>query len=162
MALAEASYRQIYASDAMLMYFVKSLGMPLPKRFRMAADFILNTDLRRALERRPLELARIGAMVQEAGKLGVDLDAPTLEFAIRGTIEAIAGEFRREPADSNVMDEFAASVGLAHSLPFEVQLWNAQNVWHELRLGYYTAMRESADWSEKFRELGRQLDFAEI
>ena len=37
----------------MLMYFVKSLGMPLPNRFRMAADFILNSDLRKAFESAP-------------------------------------------------------------------------------------------------------------
>ncbi len=162
MALAEASYRQIYASDAMLMYFVRSLGMPLPNRFRMAADFILNTDLRRTMESRPLDLTRIRAMVEETNRLGVEVDGATLEFALRGTIEAIAADFARNPRESKLMEEFAGAVGLARSLPFEVQLWNAQNVWHDLLLNLYPKLRDSAEWSEAFRALGRQLQFADV
>ncbi len=160
MALAEASYRHVYESDAMLMYFVKSLGMPLPNRFRMAADFILNSDLRKAFETRPLDLPRIAAIMDETRRLNVDLDGATLEFALRGTIEAIAAAFARNPTDKQVMEEFAAAVTLAGSLPFEVRLWNAQNIWYDLLLRLYPEMRASAGWCDAFRSLGRQLQFA--
>jgi alpha-amylase/alpha-mannosidase (GH57 family) len=162
MALAEASYRQIYQSDAMLMYFVRSLDMPLPNRFRMAADFVLNTDLRRALERRPLDLENIRSMVDETRRLGVELDTPTLEFGLRGTIEAIAAEFARTPTQEKLIQELSTAVELADWLPFEVQLWNAQNVWHDLLLKFAPYMREQADWAEAFRNLGRQLRFADV
>ena len=160
MALAEASYRHVYESDAMLMYFVRSLGMPLPNRFRMAADFIINTDLRRAFEGRPLDLSRIHAMVDEAHRLSVELDAATLEFALRGTIEAISDDLARHPTGSHFMEELAAAVTLADSLPFEVQLWNAQNAWHDLLLRLYPEMQDAPDWCNSFRSLGHQLKFA--
>jgi alpha-amylase/alpha-mannosidase (GH57 family) len=162
MALAEASYRQIYESDAVLMYFVRSLGMPLPSRFRMAADFILNTDLCRALECRPLDLVRIRAMVEETTRLGVEVDGATLEFALRRTIEAIAAEFALNPRELKLMEEFTAAVDLARSLPFEVQLWNAQNVWHDLLLSLYPKLADCVEWSGAFRALGRQLQFANV
>ena len=56
----EAAYRHIYETDAPLIHFVDSLNMPLPSGFQMAADVVLNTDLRRAFEVRNEKVHAIG------------------------------------------------------------------------------------------------------
>ena len=156
MALAEASYRQIYKSDSMLMYFVKSLGMPLPNRFRMAADFVFNTDLRRALEFGPSIWSESPAMVDETRRLGVELDAPPSN-------SGYAARSKRSPRSSRATPPRATDGGVCgrgdvgRSLPFEVRLWNAQNIWYDLLLSLYPEMREQTAWSDAFRALGRQL-----
>ena len=49
-AEAEAAYRQIYEHHAPLMRFLASMGTPVPREFQIAAEFAINTELRRLIE----------------------------------------------------------------------------------------------------------------
>jgi len=162
---AEAAYRQVFESDVALMYFVRSLKMPLPKRFRMAADFVINADLRRAFEKGNLE--RVPDLLADAARLDVSLDQPTLEYAVRRNLDRMAREWAGRPADLEAMRELGSAVALARSLPFPVDLWKAQNVHHDVRMSLYTQMSEcaaqgdaaAARWTDTFRSLGDNLQF---
>jgi alpha-amylase/alpha-mannosidase (GH57 family) len=164
---AEASYRHILDADAPLMYFVRSLGMPLPNRFRMAADFCLNTDLRRAFESNNLDVERVRSLLSQAAQLGIALDQPTLEYALRKTIARLANFLDGAPGNLRLLERLNAAVAVARSLPFEADLWTAQNVYHEILCTRYPAVRESlkqgdataAAWLELFRTLGENLMF---
>jgi alpha-amylase/alpha-mannosidase (GH57 family) len=164
---AEASYRHIYDTDAPLMYFVKSLNMPLPNRFRMAADFVINTDLRRAFDSNNLDLEKIGLLLEEAERVGVSLDRATLEFSLRRTIERIARFLAGNPEALHLVQNLNSAVALARSLPFQVDLWTAQNVYHEIRANLSPAVEqraangdpEAVTWAGLFRTLGENLQF---
>jgi alpha-amylase/alpha-mannosidase (GH57 family) len=165
LARAEASYRYIYGTDAPLMYFVKSLKIPLPNRFRMAADFVLNTDLRREFESRALDLPRIQTLLEEADRLGIVLDERTLEFALRRTIERIARSLAEKPEEVSRLQELSGAVTLARSLPFPANLWTPQNIYHDLLRRFYPEMKTKADagdaaaqvWTGMFRAAGERL-----
>lgn len=162
---AEAAYRQLYQHHAALMNFVTSLGMPMPKRLQVAAEIILNSDLRRAFEQDEIPLERANALLDEAWRAGVQLDGPTLEFALRRTIERLAWRFREAPEDFARLVRLETAVGLARSLPFNVNLWSAQNVFWETLQTVYPAMQQraaagdtdAAKWTEQFRKLGENL-----
>jgi alpha-amylase/alpha-mannosidase (GH57 family) len=162
---AEAAYRQLYQHHAALMNFVTSLGMPMPKRLQVAAEIILNSDLRRTFEQDEIPLERANALLDEAWRAGVQLDGPTLEFALRRTIERLAGRFREAPEDFAQLARLETAVGLARSLPFNVNLWTAQNVFWETLQSVYPAMQQraaagdtdAAKWAEQFRKLGENL-----
>jgi len=56
-------------------------------------------------------------------------------------------------------------VEMARSLPFEVVLWTAQNIWallhhsafEQVKLGGRAEVKDAAAWTEKFLALGEQL-----
>jgi alpha-amylase/alpha-mannosidase (GH57 family) len=160
---ADATYRQLYQHHAPMMSFVTTMGLPLPKRLQVAAEIILNSDLRRLLEADDVDRDRANALLDEAWRAGVPLDGPTLEFAARRTIERLARQFRDDPADLQRLQRFESAVALARSLPFQVNLWLAQNDFYEVLKTVYPEMQANADpsvtarWVERFRALGENL-----
>ncbi len=162
---AETSYRHVYENYAPLMRFVTALNLPLPKRFQIAAEFTLNADLRKELEAESLDLARVESLLAEARKAGVALDEPTLEFSLRRKIEEAALRFRQEPGDIAVLQELGIKTSLAHSLPFEINLWAVQNLYYDAVQDIYPEARARAEqgdedarnWVEQFRALGATL-----
>jgi hypothetical protein len=162
---AEAAYRHIYESDAPLMYFVNSLNMPLPNRFRIAADVVLNIDLRRAFEKNNLDEERIRTLLDEAERLKIPLDGPALEFALRRTIERLARYLAENPATLPLLENLNTAVTLARSIPFAVDLWEAQHVFYDISRDLYPRMREEMErgdaaaeaWTARFRLLSENL-----
>jgi hypothetical protein len=156
-AEAEAAYRQIYETHAPMMRFVSDLRVPLPRAFSVGAEFALNSNLRSAFEN--LDVDRIGTLLEEARSQGVSLDHATLAFALRKTIKRLSDEFLENPDDIELMKQFKAAAGLARSLPFEVNVWRAQNNYYALLQNVFPARREAGDheWVEHFIALGQNL-----
>ena len=162
---ADAAYRRLFESHAPLMRFLADLNQPLPSRLQVAAEFTLNADLRHALDEGCLDLDRIKAWIEEARRSGVTLDTTTLEYALRGRIEATVKRFKADPADSSRLRDFEAAVGLASSLPFTVNLWAAQNVYFDVQQSVYPQQLTRAEegdenaraWIEHFRPLAGKL-----
>jgi alpha-amylase/alpha-mannosidase (GH57 family) len=160
---AEAVYRQLYEHHAPLMRFLSDLKTPLPKAFRTTAEYALNSHLRRAFSDE-LDIGRIHSLLEEARLGGVDLDATTLEFTLRKTIERMAGRLRENPEDLEDLHALREAIELTGELPFQVTLWSVQNVIYDLLHENYPGMRERAPadedarvWVEDFDVLARKL-----
>jgi uncharacterized membrane protein len=160
---AEAVYRQLYEHHAPLMRFLSDLKTPLPKAFRTTAEFALNSHLRRAFSD-VLDTARIRSLLEEARLGAVDLDATTLEYTLRKTIEKIAERLRENPSDLNELKTLREAIELTQELPFTVTLWAVQNVAYELLQDVYPEMQqrpesdaEAREWVENFSTLARKL-----
>lgn len=160
---AEAVYRQLYEHHAPLMRFLNDLKTPLPKAFRTTAEYALNSHLRRAFAE-GLDIARIHSLLEEARMGGVDLDATTLEYTLRKTIERMAGRLQENPTDVTELAELREAIQLTTELPFSVTLWTVQNVAYDLLQDVYPGMLKRADteeeartWVEHFRALAGML-----
>lgn len=164
---AEAAYRQIYEYHAPLMRFLASLGSPVPREFQIAAEFAINTELRRLIESFNPDLDRINALLHEARRSGVVLDSAGLGYALMRTIERKADEFRESPEDVALLVDLEGIVGLTRSLPFEVDIWKAQNVYYDALQTIYPEFQEEAAqgyadaraWIQSFIALGKNLRF---
>ncbi|MBI4907854.1 MAG: DUF3536 domain-containing protein [Acidobacteria bacterium] len=130
---AAALYRDFYSQYATLARFVTELGIPLPARFQMAVDFTVHEDLREALSTDEPELRKVQALLEEAGRTGIVLDKVTLEFTFRRTVERAAGGFQADPGDLRLLERFDKAVSLCPHLPFDVNLWGAQNAYYAVR-----------------------------
>jgi alpha-amylase/alpha-mannosidase (GH57 family) len=167
LAEAEAAYRQIYEYHAPLMRFLASMGSPVPREFQIAAEFAINTELRRLIEAENLELDRIHALRREAARSGVTLDSAGLGYALARTIERMTEAFRACPEDVTPLQQLDAVVGLANTMPFEVDVWQTQNVYFELQQSILADFQEEAQqgyqdsrqWVLAFAALGRKLKF---
>jgi hypothetical protein len=160
---AEAAYRQLYEHHAPLMRFLIDLKTPLPKAFRTTAEYALNSHLRRAFSDE-LDGARIRSLLEESRLGGVDLDATTLEYTLRKTIERMAGRLREDPTNLADLHELRQAVELTEELPFSVTLWTVQNIAYDLLQQVYPSMLEEAEtdtdaraWIEDFDVLARKL-----
>ncbi|MEJ2007025.1 MAG: DUF3536 domain-containing protein [Acidobacteriota bacterium] len=166
LAEAEAAYRRIYERGAPLMRFVTTLGMPQPRRFQIAAEFTLNSELRRLLEVENMDVDNIRALLEEMTRGGVAFDGPTLEFAIRRNIERIATVFFDNPDDLGRLQTLEAAVDISATLPFKVRLWQPQNVFYEVLQRRYPEFRDRASendecaqaWVKSFLALGEKLN----
>jgi len=166
---AEAVYRHVYEIHAPLIRSLTDLRVPLPKAFHAAADFVIHTELRRACETEPLQLDRIQALLEQARGDGVTLDAATLEFALRGTLERIAQRLLSAPTDLPLLQRLEAALGLVRGLPFDVNLWEIQNVCYHIVKTVYPELRIRAEqgdadaraWVAHFRSLCQKLSIRE-
>ena len=148
MAEAETLYRNFYQDHAALIRSVVDLGHPLPQRFRMAVDFILNSDLRKELSADRPDPDRITELLEEVRRTGIALDTVTLEFAFRKTLERLAERFADHPLDETLTEYLDNLVGIGVTLPFQVHLWQAQNACCGALEAHYAAMREKASGGE--------------
>ena len=112
--------------------FVTDLGIPLPKRFQMAVDLTLNEDLLAAFSEDSPDHQRVHELLEEVKRTGVPLDTVTLEFALRKTMERSAERLQANPAERGALQDFDRVVALCRSLPFDVNLWAAQNAYYEV------------------------------
>jgi hypothetical protein len=141
---AEALYRQLYENHAPLMRFLNTLSTPMPKAFRTTAEYAINSHLRRELAQDPLDLPRIRHYLDEARTAKVDVEATTLEFVYRKTLERLALRVRANPEDVEALQALEQAAGLLPSLPFGVTLWEVQNVAWDLLREHYQKMSQKA------------------
>ena len=160
---AESSYRQLYDSRAPLMRFIAAHGMPLIRHFQAAAEVTLNGELRRAIEAESMNVDLVRALMEEAKAVHVNLDAATLEFVLRGKLERMAEEWESQPCNAEKLTSLESAVKLARSFPFEIRLWEIQNVYHSVLLNSTNGNKPHAagcngpEWTQTFRSLGDQL-----
>ena len=162
---AEAMYQQLYENQASLIRFLLGWGIPLPQSLQMAAEIALNTSVRKALEAEETDLARMKGLFSDAAQLQIHLDAISLAYVFKQKIERMAALLQSKPEDASLLRYFIQLVDLARSLPFEVDIWKAQNIYFELMKKKYPGKRQEAEkgaeeaqiWVPLFTELGEKL-----
>ncbi|MDR7422014.1 MAG: DUF3536 domain-containing protein [Armatimonadota bacterium] len=123
----ETSYRRLYEESRGLAETLRQAAVPPPREFLLAAEFVLATDLRRALvSPAPLPDAA-WALVEEARAWGVTLPAAELEQLLAERVEA-----HLRAADSlflvEHLREALRALEFARDAGLTPNLWEAQNL----------------------------------
>jgi alpha-amylase/alpha-mannosidase (GH57 family) len=163
---AEATLLHQYEQEAPLMRFLADLHVEQPKLFRMLAEFALNSQLREALAKDTIMPERVQSLLDEAASMKVTLDTATLEFVVRRQTELQARAFWTNPKELTGLARLDAAVILARSMPFQVNLWQVQNMCAQKLNGTFSAMREQAEqgneeaksWVNHMSSLAENLD----
>lgn len=158
-------YRRIYERHAPLMRFLKDLNIPQPKALYTAAEFVLNTSLRRAFAEETLDLEQVRALLEEAEMSKIPLDGAGLAYTLQQTLEKMAERLRDQPGDYSLLAHLDEVIGLVRTLPFEVDLWKVQNIYYGLLQTVYPETSKKAgqedgeaqSWMERFNALGDKL-----
>jgi alpha-amylase/alpha-mannosidase (GH57 family) len=160
-----SSYRLIYNHHVPLLRFLTDLNVPLPKAYRATAEFVLNLNLREAFEAEDLDRGNINNLLEEVRVLHVELDAASLEYALRKTLERLAQVFREHISELHFLQHLDDALDLAGQLPFEVNLRKVQNIYYEQLQSAYPQWRQRAaqgqqeaqPWVDHFVALGEKL-----
>ncbi|MDR7542848.1 MAG: DUF3536 domain-containing protein [Armatimonadota bacterium] len=123
----ESSYRRLYHESRALMRTLRDADVPVPREFLMAAQFIVLTDLRRALAAPGTLSPAAWDLVAEARAWGLALPSAELEPLVRARIERHLASADGLFAIDNLREveqalDFAADAGIVPNL------WQAQNV----------------------------------
>ena len=126
----EREYREIYELHAPLMRFLAGLGQPLPAGFRAAAELVVNADLRRAIADAGADPEEVEQRLREAAAWRLDLDRAGLGLALAWAVQRRVELLRESPDDDLLLRELERAVALAHSVPFPVDLAEAQTAFY--------------------------------
>lgn len=146
----ETTHRQIYEKNATLIQFLASFRMPLPKALSASTEFVLNADLRRAIEAPEPNLKEIQGIFEEAKACRVQLDQVGLTFLIEQAIEKVMLRLASQPKDVVLIRKLEAALELVGKLPFELNLWKIQNIFYDI------VHQNAADWTI-YQHLGEKL-----
>jgi len=160
LAEMEDSLRKIYEDHASLLHFLTESGVAAPPALAIAANFAINASLRRAIEADNFDATGIEALFQRAATDHVAVDTAALSFAAgerikRAMVQLEAAVKAAQPLDAAMRTALTIALAL-HTMPFDVNLWQAQNIWNEL---FRRADRSncSAECRLAFKKLGEAL-----
>ncbi len=162
----EDSLRKIYEDHASLMHFLTETGMTAPPALASAARFAVNASLRRALEAEIFDPAIVETLLARATADQVPLDAQLLSFTaghrMKRAMIRLEAEAAGDQSSPSAAEALATALILAETInrmPFEVNLWQAQNIWNDLLRRSDTAYWTS-DWKEDFKRLGKTMNIS--
>jgi hypothetical protein len=158
----ENSLTGIYNDHASLLHFLSQAGLPKPPALTLAAGFAINAGLRRALETDPIDRDMLRSFLQLAKADQVQLETLTLSYIADQRMKRAMIELQMSSGSFEMLERALALARILVELPFELNLWQAQNIWYEiLRTANYALTALSAEdrprWEKSFRELATCL-----
>jgi alpha-amylase/alpha-mannosidase (GH57 family) len=158
----ENSLTTIYEDHASLLHYLSQAGLPKPPALTLAAGFAVNAGLRRALEADPVDQAQLRSFLSLAKADQVPLDTATLSYIADQRMKRIMVELQMSSGSLEMLDRALALARTLTELPFELNLWQAQNIWYEiLRTSAYALTAQNRElrprWDKSFNELGACL-----
>jgi alpha-amylase/alpha-mannosidase (GH57 family) len=164
---AETVFRDLYPHLMSMMRINARVGgsVTIPRAFHAAAEFALNTRLRRALASEHWDFDNIRTLVDDAQRAKVALDVPTLEYTLRKRLERMAEDFHADPANIDLLIGMETAVDLALSLPMQLNLWKIRNIFYDLLQTKYPGFKKEGEegnkntsvWVEHFQNLAGKL-----
>jgi alpha-amylase/alpha-mannosidase (GH57 family) len=159
----EDSLRKIYEDHASLLHFLTETGMPAPPALASAARFAINAALRRAIESETFDPDDIDTLLNRAEADQVTLDTQLLGYTAGQRMKRAMVRLEASAAgDPSGVGALATALVIAetiHKMPFEVNLWQAQNIWNDLLrrtdMNYWTP-----EWKEDFKKLGKSMNIS--
>jgi alpha-amylase/alpha-mannosidase (GH57 family) len=160
----ENSLATIYQDHASLLHFLSQAGLPKPSALTLAAGFAINAGLRRVLESEPVDQAQLRSYLALARADQVQLDTATLSYIVDQRMKRAMVELQSYPGSLEILDRALDLAKAVSELPFELNLWQAQNIWYEIMRSPDDSLNElsandRARWDRNFNELGECLSF---
>jgi len=158
----ENSLTTIYQDHASLLHYLSQAGLPKPPALTLAAGFAVNAGLRRTLESEPIDLAQMRSYLAMSKADEVLLETATLSYIADQRMKRAMVDLQMAEGSLDALDRALGLARTLSELPFELNLWQAQNIWYEIlrTSGYVLAKLTDADrarWDRDFGELATCL-----
>jgi alpha-amylase/alpha-mannosidase (GH57 family) len=155
----ESSLSAIYDNQASLLHFLSQSKLPRPQALTVAATFAINAGLRRALESEPVDALQARTWLGLAKSDEVQLDKQLLGYIAEQRMKSLMVALHERADDSGLLEDALILARTLRELPFDVNLWQAQNLWYDT-WRHHRDKPPAADWIEKMKELGTQMRIA--
>ncbi|MFP5226766.1 MAG: DUF3536 domain-containing protein, partial [Acidobacteriota bacterium] len=155
----ESSLSAIYENQASLLHFLSQSKLPRPQALTVAATFAINAGLRRALEAEPADLLQARTWLGLAKSDDVPLDKQLIGYIAEQKMTRVMLALHEHAEAAPLVEDALAVARTLRELPFDVNLWQAQNLWYDT-WRHHRDKPPSGDWLEKMKELGTQMHIA--
>jgi len=156
---------RIYEEHATLLDFLGEANVPAPPALALTASFAVNASLRRALDSDIYDSSEVARLLRRSEIDHVKLDTALLSFTsdkrmkrAMVKLEAAIGN-DHQPQNVSVLQDTLAIAESLQTLPMEINLWQAQNIWNDL-LRRSDTSHWSREWREGFYKLGLALNIS--
>src|SRR5271170_6376975 len=161
----ETTFSAIYERHASLLQFLTQANLPKPAELTLAAGYSINAGLRHALEANPVDTDKIRLLLGQARDIQIALDEPLLGYAASQRIKKVMTALHNRRERLATLDQAVEMAEVLRTFPFEIQLWQAQNIWYEILEQSHQKTIEltpaaAASWQANFNTLGRHLGIA--
>jgi len=162
---ADAAYREIFSGNYTILNFLEWLKIPPPSHFLDAAQYVINTDLKRLFKEDEIDVQQLEDLIKEARKWSINLENEALGFFAANWVNRKMEEFEQTPHDLDILNNLKDCLVHLRTLPLGLHLWKAQNIYFSLGQGFLAEMKQRADqgdedvaqWLNAFLELGALL-----
>lgn len=162
----EAAYRQIYELNSPVMNFLSSLAIPLPSSIVLAAQHIVNVDMRRLFEDGDIDIKKLERLIQETQRWSLSLDKAMIGYVASSWFSSSLDRIVQDPTNTSLLELVPRILTVTAPLGLDLDLWRAQNTYFSLRKRIGGEMQERAEagdegartWRESFRILGEYLN----
>lgn len=158
----ENSLSKIYEDHTSLLDFLTDCGMAPPPALEVVANYAIGSMLRRAIESDNFEADLVLSLGNRASAEQITLNSHQLGYAAGQRmkramvqLEAVAGG--DDATTTKALSDALVMAETFRQLPFEVNFWQAQNIWNDLLRrsdrNYWTE-----EWMQDFRKLGETMN----
>ena len=160
----ENSLTTIYQDHASLLHYLSQGGLPKPPALTLAAGFAINAGLRRLIETDPIDQAELRSYLSRAKADQVTLETAELSYIADRQMKRAMVELQMSSGSLEMLERALQLSRALAELPFNVNLWQAQNIWYEiLRTSGHALTALAAEdrprWEKDFNALGTCLTF---
>ena len=158
----ESSLTAIYEDHASLLHYLAQSGLHKPRALTLAAGFAINAGLRRIFESDDVDAAQMRSLLQRAESDQVDLETSTLTYLADLRMKRAMVELQISAGSIDQLERALTLAQVLSELPFETNLWQAQNIWYEMlrtppdELAHF-GKEDRLRWDSEFDALARCL-----
>jgi alpha-amylase/alpha-mannosidase (GH57 family) len=154
----EGALASIYENQASLLHFLSQAGLPRPEALTVAASFAIDAGLRHALEREPIDPLQVRTYLDLAQADQVPLNTSRLGYLADQKMKRAMIELQTEVIENaeqiSTLENALLVARTLNELPFDLNLWQAQNIWYDV---WRRNVAAQDAWLDGFHELGQLL-----
>jgi hypothetical protein len=168
----DATFRHIYEHNYTIMQILRGMRMPLPRALCVPAEFIINHDLCREIQKSgaisippgfildqdlykkiqndETNVDLLRKLIDQADRLSLQIDTTTLAFETSRKINFLMSKFEKYSDDIELLEKISSILSVLLSVVSELDLQTAQNILFGIIRQKYPAMIQKADSGDKF------------
>jgi len=162
----DASYRQIYDNNYTIMNFYNGLQQRLPRPFLAAAEYIINSDMKKIFEDDDPDIDKLKRLIDETERWGINIDTTTIAFKANTWVNSAMEKLLGNPQDINFITLIEQALKILKPLNLSLNLWSAQNIYFDISRNGGADLIDKSEkgdasaraWTKTFRTLGYYLN----
>lgn len=162
----ETAYRQVVEHHSHFMNFLTEIHAPLPRPLVVAAETVINSDLRHIFEQEDLDTESLHRLINDqVRRWGIPLDKTEIGYKASWKIDALMEKLGQDPDNLPLLEQIEEMLKIISPLQLDLNLWKAQNIFFVLGQENYPPISEKASqgdeqaskWIERFKRLAEHL-----
>jgi len=123
----ENSYRAIYENHYPIMQAMRDMKIPVPQALAMPVFFVLDSDLKRLLTKKDLDLEKIEKTAEEINRWAFLPDKAALSLLASKRINGLVENLSENPEDLELLATIKDLLHILSQLDLDLDLWQSQN-----------------------------------